>query len=114
MGIAVKFNATISVDVCLVHNNKFVGSVSNWQSRSSTTEYYQSTTDEYAQIRYYLRIAVKSGINNYHSCCIENVNFNATRVVFILNFTAIQCMLLQIQFIEFHLIHFSTRTDWPS
>jgi len=33
-------------------------------------------------------IVVKFGINSYHSCCVENRNFNATLMVFILNFTA--------------------------
>ena len=45
--IGVKFNVTISVDVCSAHNNELVGSVS-----CSTTECYQPTTDKYAQVWY--------------------------------------------------------------
>jgi len=36
--IAVKSGVTISDDMCLVHNNKFVGNVSHWESCSSTNE----------------------------------------------------------------------------
>jgi len=37
VGITVKFNVKISLDMCLVHDNKFVGNVSYWESYSSTT-----------------------------------------------------------------------------
>ena len=74
-----KFNVTISVDLCSVHDNEFVGSVSHRESCSSTTECYESTTDKYAE--YDIRIISSQIWDKYHSCYIENGNFSRLHCV---------------------------------
>ena len=62
IGITVKFNVKISVDVCIVHNNKFVGGIATGRpvlSTDQTSTQSMVLTGNSSEIWY-----------KYHSCCI--------------------------------------------